>query len=216
MESKQVCQVRKPAPAFKGMAYWDKKFKEISLEQFKGKYVVLFFYPLDFTFVCPTEIVQFSDKKAEFDALDCQVIACSIDSHFTHKEWTKKDRKKGGLGEMAIPMLSDLSHQISKDYGFLIEDGGDAGVSFRATYIIDTNGILRHMSINDLPVGRNADEFIRLVSAFKYTDEYGEVCPASWKPGAATMVPDHDSKKLDEFWEKSAQPLGSQEPPLWC
>ena len=92
--------VRHPAPAFKGMAWWDKKFQEISLEQFKGKYVVLFFYPLDFTFVCPTEIVQFSDKKAEFDKLDCQVIACSIDSHFSHKEWTKKDRKKGGLGEM--------------------------------------------------------------------------------------------------------------------
>tara|TARA_B110001450_G_C17486513_1_gene426450 strand:- start:66 stop:686 length:621 start_codon:yes stop_codon:yes gene_type:complete len=202
MESKQVCCIRKPAPSFKGMAYWNKKFSEISLEQFKGKYVVLFFYPLDFTFVCPTEIVQFSDKKAEFDKLDCQVISCSIDSHFTHKEWTKKDRKKGGLGEMAIPMLSDLSHQISKDYGCLIEDGGDSGVAFRATYIIDDKGILRHMSMNDLPVGRNADEYVRLVQAFKYTDEFGEVCPASWKPGAATMVPDHESKKLDEFWEK--------------
>ena len=119
--------VRKQAPAFTGMAYWDKKFQEISLAQFKGKYVVLFFYPLDFTFVCPTEIVQFSDKKAEFDKLDCQVISCSVDSHFSHKEWTKKDRKKGGLGEMAIPMLSDMTKQISKDYGCLIEDGGDAG-----------------------------------------------------------------------------------------
>merc|ERR1719389_416608 len=101
MESRQVATVRKPAPAFKGMAYWDKKFKEISLEQFKGKYVVLFFYPLDFTFVCPTEIVQFSDKKAEFDALDCVVLAASIDSVHAHKEWAKKDRKKGGLNPMA-------------------------------------------------------------------------------------------------------------------
>ena len=99
-----------PAPAFSGMAYTEGQFKKISLADYSGKYVVLFFYPLDFTFVCPTEIVQFSDKKAEFDKLDCQVIACSIDSHFVHKEWTKKDRKKGGLGEMQIPMLSDLSH----------------------------------------------------------------------------------------------------------
>lgn len=198
----QRAVIRKPAPAFKGMAYWDKKFQEISLAQFKGKYVVLFFYPLDFTFVCPTEIVQFSDKKAEFDKLNTQVIACSIDSHFTHKEWTKKDRKKGGLGEMQIPMLSDLSHQISKDYGCLIEDGGDAGVALRATYIIDKEGTLRHISMNDLPVGRNADEYIRLVQAFQYTDEYGEVCPASWKPGAPTMHADDGSAKTAEYWEK--------------
>ena len=194
--------IRKPAPEFKGMAYWNKKFQEITLSQFKGKYVVLFFYPLDFTFVCPTEIVQFSDKAAEFEKMDCQVIACSIDSHFTHKEWTKKDRKKGGLGEMAIPMLSDLSHQISRDYGCLIEDGGDAGVAFRATYIIDKEGTLRHISMNDLPVGRNADEYIRLVQAFQYTDQYGEVCPASWKPGAATMHADDGSAKTAEYWEK--------------
>jgi len=194
--------VRKPAPAFKAQAWWNNKFQEVSLEQFKGKYVVLFFYPLDFTFVCPTEIVQFSDKKAEFDALDCQVIACSIDSQFSHKEWTKKDRKKGGLGEMAIPMLADITKQISKDYGCLIEEGGDAGVSFRATYIIDGAGILRHATISDLPVGRNADEFIRLVSAFQYTDKYGEVCPASWKKGDATMHADPDSKKTEEYFEK--------------
>ena len=194
--------VRHAAPAFKGMAYWNNKFQEISLEQFKGKYVVLFFYPLDFTFVCPTEIVQFSDKNAEFEKMNCQVIACSIDSHFTHKEWTKKDRKKGGLGPMTIPMLSDLSHQISRDYGCLIEDGGDAGVAFRATYIIDKTGTLRHICINDLPVGRNADEYIRLVQAFQYTDEYGEVCPASWKPGQATMHADPDSTKTADYWEK--------------
>ena len=197
----QRAVVRKPAPAFTGMAYWNKKFQEISLEQFKGKYVVLFFYPLDFTFVCPTEIVQFSDKVAEFEKHNCQVIAASIDSHFTHKEWTKKDRKKGGLGEMAIPMLSDLTHNISRDYGCLIEDGADAGVAFRATYIIDDKGILRHISINDLPVGRNADEYLRLVEAFRYTDQYGEVCPASWKPGQATMEADPDSKKTQEYWE---------------
>ena len=191
--------VRKPAPAFSGMAYTDLQFKNISLEQYKGKYVVLFFYPLDFTFVCPTEIAQFSDKVEEFNKMDCQVIACSIDSHFTHREWTLKPREKGGLGPMNIPMLSDLSHQISRDYGCLIEDGEDAGVSFRATYIIDGNGILRHMCINDLPVGRNADEYIRLVQAFQFTDKYGEVCPANWRPGKKTMKADVSGN--DEFWK---------------
>ena len=103
---------------------------------------------------------------------------------------------------MQIPLLSDLSHNISRDYGALIEDGDDAGVAFRATYIIDGNGILRHKAINDLPVGRDANEYIRLVQAFQYSDEYGEVCPAGWKPGAATMVPNPDSKKTEEYWEK--------------
>ena len=103
---------------------------------------------------------------------------------------------------MNIPMLSDLNHQISRDYNCLIEDGNDAGVAMRATYIIDTKGVLRHMAINDLPVGRSADEYIRLVQAFQYTDEFGEVCPAGWTPGAATMVPNPDSKKTEEYWEK--------------
>ena len=194
--------IRKPAPTFKAMALVDNKFKQISLEDYRGKYVVLFFYPLDFTFVCPTEIVQFSDKAAEFEKMNTQVIACSIDSHFSHKEWTLKDRKKGGLGPMNIPMLSDKDHQIAKDYGCLIQDpeDGDNGVAFRATYIIDGEGILRHSSINDLPVGRNVDEFIRLVQAFKHTDEYGEVCPSKWKPGAPTMVGDVDSKKTADYW----------------
>ena len=194
--------VRRPAPAFSGMSYFKNKFETISLEQFKGKYVVLFFYPLDFTFVCPTEIAQFSDKIDKFNEMDCQVISCSIDSHFTHREWTLKPRNKGGLGPMEIPMLSDLSHQISRDYGCLIEEGEDAGVAFRATYIIDTNGILRHMCFNDLPVGRNADEYIRLVQAFQFTDKHGEVCPANWRPGKKTMVPKVDAAKTNEFWEE--------------
>ena len=107
-------------------------------------------------------------------------------------EYTKKDRKKGGLGPMNMPLLSDLTHQIAKDYGCLIESGGDSGIAFRATYIIDDKGVLRHISISDLPVGRNVDEVIRLVKAFKYTDEHGEVCPASWVPGKATMKPGDD------------------------
>jgi alkyl hydroperoxide reductase subunit AhpC len=162
---------------------------------------VLFFWPLDFTFVCPTEICNFSDRAKDFEAIGCQVIGASIDSHFTHMEYTKKDRKVGGLGKMSIPMVADVSKEISKKYGCLIEDGGDAGIAFRATYIIDDKGIVRHISISDLPVGRNVDETLRLVQAFQYTDKYGEVCPASWTPGAATMTPDNE-EKLAEFWQK--------------
>lgn len=194
--------IRKPAPAFKAMAWTNKQFKEVSLEDYKGKYVVLFFWPLDFTFVCPTEVCQFSDKADEFAAIGCQVIGVSIDSHFVHAEWTKKPRNKGGLGPMKIPMVADVSKEISRAYGCLIEDGGDAGVAFRATYIIDPQGVLRQITMNDLPVGRNVDETFRLVQAFQFADEHGEVCPSNWKPGKATMVPNHDSEKLAEFWEK--------------
>ena len=199
---RQVAKVRKPAPPFKAQAYWHNKFEDISLDQFKGKYVVLFFYPLDFTFVCPTEIVQFGDMHEKFAGINTQLIACSVDSVHSHREWTKKDRKKGGLGPMEIPIVGDISKNIAKDYGCLIEEGGDEGVAFRATYIIDDKGILRHMSINDLPVGRNADEIFRLVEAFQFTDKYGEVCPASWKPGKATMEANPDSSKTAEYWEK--------------
>ena len=169
------------------------------MSDFKGKYVLLFFYPLDFTFVCPTEICQFNDKAAEFEKHGCQVVACSTDSHFCHKEYTKKDRKKGGLGPMTIPMLADTTTKTAESYGCLIED---EGIAYRATYIIDDKGILRHATIGDLPVGRNVDEFIRLVQAFRYTDEHGEVCPSAWTPGAATMVPDPDSAKTEEYWAK--------------
>ena len=189
-----VAQVQKPAPHFKAMAYWDGKLKEISLDMFKGQYVLLVWYPLDFTFVCPTEILDFSDKAKLFEDEKCQVIFASVDSQFAHKEFALKDRKKGGLNPMNVPMMSDLSHKISKSYGCYLDSGNDEGVTLRATYIIDGNGILRHLSMNDLPVGRNADEYLRLVQAFKYTDENGEVCPAAWKRGKATMKPDHDEK----------------------
>ena len=150
------------------------------MEQFKGKYVVLFFWPLDFTFVCPTEICEFNDRAAEFEEIGCQVIGCSIDSKFTHREYTLKSREAGGLGPLSIPLVSDLTKEISRNYGVLIEDGDDAGVAFRGTFIIGPDGTLRQYSINDLPVGRNVDEVIRLVKAFQYVDEHGEVCPSGW------------------------------------
>jgi alkyl hydroperoxide reductase subunit AhpC len=127
---------------------------------------VLFFWPLDFTFVCPTEICQFSDESPKFDAINCQVLGCSVDSVFTHRAYTQKPRKQGGLGPMIIPMLADTTHSIAEHYGALIETGEDAGVALRATYIIDAKGILRHYSISDLPVGRDVGETLRLVKAF--------------------------------------------------
>jgi len=161
--------VRHQAPNFKAQV-WHNGFKSIKLSDYLGKYVVLFFYPLDFTFVCPTEIVQFSDRAKEFREINTEVIGASIDSAFSHMEYTKKDRKKGGLGQMDIPLIADVDKEISKIYGALITEGDDSGVAFRATYIIDTKGVVRHISISDLPVGRNIEEVLRLVKAFQYTD----------------------------------------------
>ena len=184
------------------MAWWDGKFQRIKLDQFLGKYVVLFFWPLDFTFVCPTEIAAFSDAAEEFEKLNVQVIGCSVDSQFTHREYTLKPRSEGGLGPMKVPMVADSLQAIARSYGCLIEDTADddCGVAMRATYIIDDKGILRQCSVSDLPVGRNVEEVLRLVKAFKYTDEHGEVCPSGWTPGKATMTPDVASKKLADFW----------------
>lgn len=182
--------IRKPAPHFNAPAWFKDNFVNIDIKSYHGKYVVLFFYPLDFTFVCPTEIIAFNNKAKEFHEIGCEVIAVSVDSKFSHMEYTLKSRKEGGLGPMDIPLVSDLNKEISKAYGCLCEDGGDIGVSYRATYIIDRNGIVRHSSINDLPVGRNPDEYLRLVKAFQFVDAHGEVCPANWQPGAKTMIPD--------------------------
>uniref|UniRef100_A0A8C5Q418 Peroxiredoxin-2 n=1 Tax=Leptobrachium leishanense TaxID=445787 RepID=A0A8C5Q418_9ANUR len=157
------------------------------------KYLVLFFYPLDFTFVCPTEIIAFSDHVEDFQKINCEVIAVSVDSHFSHLAWTNVPRKDGGLGSMKIPLLSDLKHTIAKDYGVLKEEDG---VSFRGLFIIDKKGILRQITINDLPVGRSVEETLRLVQAFQFTDTHGEVCPAGWKPGSSTIKPNvKDSKE---------------------
>ncbi|TYZ61765.1 hypothetical protein PybrP1_012797 [[Pythium] brassicae (nom. inval.)] len=183
-------KIRRPAPAFTADAVVDGEFTKISLSDYKGKYVVLFFYPLDFTFVCPTEIIAFSDKAAEFRALGCEVVGCSTDSKFSHLAWINTPRKRGGLGEMNIPLLADYTKDIARAYDVLVEDGDEAGASFRGAFIIDGNGILRQSTVNDLPVGRNVDELLRLVEAFKYTDEHGEVCPAGWKKGKAAMKAD--------------------------
>lgn len=185
-------KLQKPAPDFRGQAVVNGQFKEIKLEDYKDNYLVLFFYPLDFTFVCPTEIIAFSDRAEEFKRINCNVIGCSTDSHFSHLAWINTTRKMGGLGEMNIPLLSDKSMKISRAYGVLDED---SGVPFRGLFIIDGKGALRQMTINDLPVGRSVDETLRLVQAFQFTDEHGEVCPAGWTPGKKTMKPDPTGSK---------------------
>jgi len=190
-------QLTKPAPNFQGTAVVDGEFKEIKLADYKGKYLVLFFYPLDFTFVCPTEIIAFSDRVEEFRAINCEVVAASTDSHFSHLAWVNTPRKQGGLGDMKIPLLADKTCDIAKRYGCLKED---EGIAFRGLYIIDEKGNLRQITINDLPVGRSVDETLRLVQAFQFTDKHGEVCPAGWKPGKETMKADPKGSKA--YFEK--------------
>jgi len=195
----RIPNILSEAPDFEANAYIQGKgFQKVKLSDYKGKYVVLFFWPLDFTFVCPTEILQFSDKSDEFRKHNCEVIGISVDSEFSHEQWSKKPRDEGGLGDMKIPLVSDLTKNISNSYGCLVPG---AGISFRATYIIDDKGILRHLSINDTPVGRNVDEVLRLVKAFKHSDVFGEVCPAKWEPGQKTMKTDHADPKTKEYFK---------------
>jgi len=161
----------------------------MSLSDFAGKYTVLFFYPLDWTFVCPTEIIAFSDRMSEFEELDVNVVGVSVDSHFSHLNWMNTPRNQGGLGGLKYPLVADITKSISEDYGVLIEDGDAAGIALRGLFIISDKGVLRQITVNDLPVGRSIDEVLRLLKAFKYTDEHGEVCPAGWTPGADTIKP---------------------------
>ncbi|XP_052859846.1 uncharacterized protein LOC128267096 [Anopheles cruzii] len=183
--------ISRPAPEFEATAVVDGAFKKLKLSDYRGKYLVFFFYPLDFTFVCPTEILAFSDRVDEFRKLNTEVIAASIDSHFTHLAWINTPRKEGGLGKINIPLVSDITHSIAKDYGVFLDD---LGHTLRGLFIIDNRGILRQITMNDLPVGRSVDETLRLVQAFQYTDKHGEVCPAGWKPGQDTIVPNPEAK----------------------
>jgi len=181
-----AAQVQKPAPAFKAQAVVGGQFKEVSLEDYKGKYLVVYFYPLDFTFVCPTEIIAFSDRIKEFTDINCEVVGVSTDSHFSHLAWINQPRKQGGLGGLNYPLVSDFNKNISRDYGVLIEE---AGIALRGLFIIDPEGVVRQMSINDLPVGRSVDETLRLIKAFQFVEKHGEVCPANWQPDAPTIKP---------------------------
>ena len=168
-------QVGKPAPQFKAQALVGDKFQDISLSDYKGKWVVLFFYPLDFTFVCPTEILEFSKRAEEFKALGAEVIGGSVDSVYSHLAWTKE------LGQLNYPLLSDMTTKISRDYGILIEE---KGIALRGLFIIDDQGVLRYQVVHDLSVGRSVDETLRVLSAL----QTGELCPTGWnKKGDATL-----------------------------
>ncbi|ENN76406.1 peroxiredoxin-4 [Dendroctonus ponderosae] len=184
--------ISKSAPFWESTAVVNGEFVQLKSTDYIGKYLVLFFYPLDFTFVCPTEILAFSDRIGEFKKIDTEVVACSVDSQFTHLAWINTPRQQGGLGKINIPLLSDLTHSISKDYGVFLEN---AGHTLRGLFIIDPLGIVRQITMNDLPVGRSVDETLRLVQAFQYTDKHGEVCPAGWVPGQDTIIPDPIEKQ---------------------
>ncbi len=178
--------VAKPAPEFKAQAVMpDGSFKEIQLSDYKGKYVILFFYPLDFTFVCPTEIIAFSTQIEDFKKRNTEVLGVSVDSHFSHLAWRNTDRKKGGLGQIDYALVADLDKKISEDYGVL----ADGGIAFRGLFLIDKDGIIQHSLVNNLPLGRNIDEAVRMVDALQHHEQNGEVCPANWKKGADAMKP---------------------------
>ncbi len=179
--------VGSPAPTFNAKAVVGKEIVSLTWDQIhEKKWLVLFFYPLDFTFVCPTEIIAFSDAHKKFADLGAKVAAVSVDSEYTHLAWVNTPRKEGGLGQVNFPLIADLSKSIARAYDVLTGEG----VALRGLFLIDPKGVVRHATINDLPVGRNVDEVIRVIEAFQYVEKHGEVCPANWHPGEATMIPD--------------------------
>lgn len=189
--------VGKPAPDFSSDAVVGGAFEEgFSLSQFKGsKYVVLFFYPLDFTFVCPTELHAFQDKLADFEKRGVQVVGVSVDSKFSHFAWVNTPKAKGGIEGVTYPLVADLNKTISADYDVLV-DG--AGIAYRGLFLIDKEGVVRHQVVNDLPLGRNIDEALRMVDALDFFEKNGEVCPANWKDGEKSMKPTNEG--LEEYF----------------
>jgi peroxiredoxin (alkyl hydroperoxide reductase subunit C) len=163
----------------------------------KGKYAVVFFYPLDFTFVCPSELIAFNHRLEEFKKRNVEVIGVSIDSHFTHNAWRNTPVNEGGIGQVGYTLVADMAHNICKAYDVETPDGA---VAFRGSFLIDTAGTVRHQVVNDLPLGRNVDEMIRMVDALQFTEEHGEVCPAGWKDGdkGMTATPDGVAEYLTD------------------
>lgn len=182
--------VNQAAPDFKANAVVGNSIQEVQLSDFRGKkYVVLFFYPLDFTFVCPTELHAFQEKLDAFKALNVELIGVSIDSEFSHLAWVNTPKKQGGIQGVSYTLVSDLTKNISRSYDVLLED---AGVALRGLFLIDKEGIVQHQVVNNLPLGRNVDEVLRMVEALQFFEENGEVCPANWHKGEKSMKPDSD------------------------
>ncbi len=190
--------VQKDAPDFKAQALVGKSFKEIQLADYKGKWVALFFYPLDFTFVCPTEIVSFSDHAAEFKKLGCEILGCSVDSQFSHLAWTNLSRKEGGLGEIKYPLLADITKSIARSYGVLVNDA----IALRGLFLINPKGKVAYAVVHDLAVGRSVEETLRVLKAFQQVEKTGEVCPANWSEGKKTMKA--DPVKSKEYFAAAA------------
>lgn len=185
------------APGFELEGVVDFTFQRVASADYKGKYLIVMFYPNDFTFVCPTELIAFSDRVEEFRKIDCEVLAISCDSKFVHVQWINTNRKAGGLGELKYPLLADCNGDVAKAYGVYNHPEGNA---FRGLFILDRKQMIRQITINDMAVGRSVDETLRLVQAFQFVDEHGEVCPANWKPGKLSMKP--DVKRAKEYFEK--------------
>jgi len=181
--------VGKKAPDFKSTAVFGADFKDIQLSDYQGKYVVLFFYPLDFTFVCPTELHAFQNKLGEFKEKGVELLGCSVDSHFSHHAWLSTPKKKGGIEGVQYGLVSDLGGKIARDYDVLSE----GGVAFRGLFLIDKEGLVRHQVVNDLPLGRSVDEALRMVSALQHFEKNGEVCPANWVEGEEAIETTHES-----------------------
>lgn len=178
--------VTKNAPDFTAKAVMpDNQIKELTLSSYRGKYVVLFFYPLDFTFVCPSEILAFNKAVKAFEKKGAVVLGVSVDSQYTHFAWRQTPVEKGGIGEISFPLVADLDKKIARDYDVLLNDA----VALRGLFLIDQKGIVRHQLVNDLPIGRNVEEAVRTLDALKFHEEHGDVCPANWKEGEEAMKP---------------------------
>jgi peroxiredoxin (alkyl hydroperoxide reductase subunit C) len=190
--------VTRQAPDFSAQAVVKDQITKVHLGQFRGQYVILFFYPLDFTFVCPTEIIAFQEHLEEFTKRNAVVLGCSVDSVFSHLAWNNLSRKEGGLGGVTYPLVADLNKEISKKYGVLLEG---AGIALRGLFLIDKAGVVRHSVVNDLPLGRSIPEALRVLEALQFVETHGEVCPANWKPGEATMKADPVGSK--EYFTKA-------------
>lgn len=171
--------VGKQAPNFKAKCVTEDKCTEVELKDYKGKYVVLFFYPLDFTFVCPTELHAFQACLKEFNDNNCVVLGCSVDSHFSHMAWLNTPKEKGGIQGVTYGLLSDLGGNIAREYDVLCPEG----VAYRGLFLIDCDGVVRHQVVNDLPLGRSVEEALRMLLALQHTEKNGEVCPANWSKG---------------------------------
>ena len=179
--------VTNEAPDFKAIAVMpDNSFNEgFTLSDLRGQYVVLFFYPLDFTFVCPSEILAFNKALGQFTERSCQVVGVSIDSHFSHLAWKNTAVNDGGIGNIQFPLVADLDKSISQNYGVLLP----MGIALRGLFVIDKAGVIRSQVVNDLPLGRSVDETLRVLDALQFTEQCGDVCPANWKKGDDAMTP---------------------------